>query len=114
LDENIVGWNFNLIELSIIESLRWSGITRATLANVAFVSLQEPTQSRILLRSLPIVHEILQTGQELDDSSFDLGPGAVLLDEKDDEVLVERQIVRVHGTIYLGSIFNSMVVNLEQ
>ena len=110
---DIIRRYLNLVELSIIESLWGSCITSPTLAHKTLISLQKATQSGICLSSLPKVHKVLETCKEFDDSSLDLGPSFVFLDEKDDQVFLHGHVIRVNRAIYLRCMLNTMIVDFK-
>ena len=78
-----------------------------------FICLQEAGQLSVLLGSLPVIDEVLQRGQELDDLPLDLWTQLISLSKEADEVLIHAQIGRVYNAADFRSVLYTMLVDIE-
>ena len=74
--------------------------------------MQKAHQRGVLLRSQPVVNEVLERGEELYDALLDLLPDPVLVGEEEDQVLIHADVCGIDGSVDLRRMQDPMIVDL--
>lgn len=113
MDVDVTARELRLIKLSVVESLGRAGVRGARPADVALVGLQETSEISILLGTAPVVDEVFERGEELDDFLLHYLPSLVLIQEETDQVFVQAHVIRVDHAVDLWCIEDPVVVNVK-
>ena len=110
LHEDVNSHKISLVRPPII-NFAWEG--SRFVVHVCFICLQETGQLCELLGPLPMVDEVFQRSQELDDLPLDLGPQLISLSKEADEMFIHAQISRIDDAVDLWCVLYTMLVNVE-
>ena len=114
MQEDVIWRELKLVDSAIVQPRRRARVRSARLGDPALVSLEEATERGVLLCTQPVVGEVLQRGQELNNTLFNLRSDSVFLGKEADQVLVHAKVGRIDHATYLWGMQDAVVVDLVQ